>query len=205
MSRKSNLERVQEKLNSELFGCYACLYQMGEDSMENFDSLYDVVSDIVTEAEFEKLLGDVRCPRDNCTFNTIHDYVYRRSDSEIKADEILKKAQKFVPSLNALDEHLSKYPYLGLVEPKYIGQKLLKGLRKKKGITIKDQVWFRARLLNSESRLFDKEEMWAPDAKIHKVAEGRYNHTGMSFLYLSESPETAFHDVRSNKENVDEI
>ena len=44
--------------------------------------------------------------------------------------------------------------------------------------------------------------MDAPDPNKVYVKEGRYNHTGQSFLYLSNFEKTAFLEIKSGSENI---
>jgi len=56
--------------------------------------------------------------------------------------------------------------------------------------------------LNDESRIFSSDEMKAPDPNKIYIKEGRYNHTGQSFLYLGSDQKTSFLEIKKNKENT---
>ncbi|SDL72857.1 RES family NAD+ phosphorylase [Paenibacillus jilunlii] len=58
---------------------------------------------------------------------------------------------------------------------------------------------YRARIFNNEI-VYTAADFFAPPKE--KVAEGRYNHAGKQVLYLSEEPETCFHELRSPQEGV---
>jgi len=58
---------------------------------------------------------------------------------------------------------------------------------------------YRARTFNEDSN-YTVSDFLAPPQKI--IPEGRYNHAGKQILYLSEEPETCFHELRSPKQGV---
>ena len=100
------------------------------------------------------------------------------------------------------NKFLSMYPYLGLSSSSKTGKQIFNLVKNGKVHFIESEEWFRARKLNNESRIFLSEEMGAPDPEKDYIKEGRYNHTGQSFLYLSNFEKTAFLEIKEDSENI---
>jgi len=119
-------------------------------------------------------------------------------------DATLEKAH--VPALELelqeFYEFLAKYPYLGLGDPKCLGLKIRAAIRNWPSLEIEPTTWYRANKFDDESRLFTSAEMGAPDPATEYLWEGRYNHTGQSFLYLTDNPKTAFREMHCTTANL---
>ena len=106
------------------------------------------------------------------------------------------------PELQEFYEFLAKYPYLGLGDPKGLGLKIRAAIRNWPSLEIEPTTWYRANKFDDESRLFTSAEMGAPDPATEYLWEGRYNHTGQSFLYLTDNPKTAFREMHCTTANL---
>lgn len=101
-----------------------------------------------------------------------------------KYNRILERlSEKSKARIEEFYEYLCKYPYLGAFHK--IGKELIKGIESLDTITIKDQNWYRARMV-SESRIYTKNDMMPPP-KTAIISEGRFNHYGQSHFYMGES------------------
>jgi hypothetical protein len=119
-------------------------------------------------------------------------------------DVPLEKANvsALIQELKDFHEFLAKYPYLGLGDPNGLGLKIQAAIRNWRSSKIVTKTWYRANKFDDESRLFTSAEMGAPDPATEYLWEGRYNHTGQSFLYLTDNPETAFLEMHCDTANV---
>ena len=126
------------------------------------------------------------------------------NEADKVGDANLEKAH--VPALNqelqVFYDFLAKYPYLGLGDPEGLGLKIRAAIRNWPSLEIEPAIWYRANKFDDESRLFTSAEMGAPDPATENLLEGRYNHTGQSFLYLTDNPETAFQEMHCATANV---
>ncbi len=167
--------------------------------------LYDLLIDFdLTDDEWEIILQDLKCPNCEQPLETQCDQVEIRSEYDHKVEEILSKIEndKIVNKLYEFNKFISEYPYLGLNSPEKVGKQLFTLIKNGKKHTIDFGIWYRARKLNSQSKIFSSDEMTAPNPKKVYIKEGRYNHTGQSFLYLSNLDKTAFLEIKDSSENV---
>lgn len=113
-----------------------------------------------------------------------------------RVEQLLHQSRdsQLIQELEGFHRFLSIYPYLGLGDPNGTGQKIRMAIQKHPRKILDPEVWFRARRLR-EGHLFTSEEMGAPDSKKVPIGEGRYNHTGQSFLYLASDSETALCEI----------
>jgi len=81
---------------------------------------------------------------------------------------------------------LTLYSYLGLEHE--IGKEILANISKFKKITIKEQIYYRARRIESGIK-FTRKDMEAPDPEQVEIPEGRFNHFGQSYWYWGRTQE----------------
>ena len=98
--------------------------------------------------------------------------------------------EKYGDELGDFEEHLAKYPFLGLDHP--LGRSILAAIPKLPSLRLPAGVWWRARKPEGS-------ELLTPDAMLPpndgSRAEGRYHHYGQSVFYLSDSQEGALAEV----------
>lgn len=111
-------------------------------------------------------------------------------------------ARALIQELRYFHDFLASYPYLGLGDPKGLGLKIRAAIRNWPSSEIVTTTWYRANKFDDESRLFTSAEMGAPDPATEYLWEGRYNHTGQSFLYLTDNPKTAFLEMHCGTANL---
>jgi RES domain-containing protein len=133
-----------------------------------------------------------------------YDEVEVKSEYDKKVDARLREAKKpeIIQQLRVFHDFLSLYPYLGLADPAGTGKHIFDTVGAWPRVQLNSQEWYRARLIDQESRIFCSDEMCSPDPVKVSIKEGRYNHTGQSFLYLADSQDTAFNEIKRNKENI---
>ena len=200
-----DVEEACECVRHEIVGCYNCQpWEGGPVWLRPRADVEDILVDCgIEEEHWDEVLEELACP--NCgTSLSQWDEVEVRSEYDKKVEAVLKQAQapELVQTLWEFHDFLESYPYLGLNDPPGMGMKISAAVRDWTKLSLEPAMWFRARRLNEESRLFASSEMCAPDPTKVRVPEGRYNHTGQSFLYLSTRPETAFDEIRTADENI---
>ena len=199
-------EKARDCLLKEIVGCYNCQpWEGGPVWLGPKSDLMDLLIDCEIEEEhWDEVLEDLRCPSCGTELTSIGDEVEVKSEYDKKVEEILEKAKstKLIEKLFAFSEFLKEYPYLGLCDPGGIGNDIMERIAKWNRYKLEPKEWYRARKINEESRIFSSEEMGAPDPQKTYIWEGRYNHTGQNFLYLSDDPETAFQEIREGKQNL---
>lgn len=155
-------------------------------------SLYSMMrfSDLISEEEFNKFSSELVCPRCNHELNGLI-YPYNMPfDVPHRFEQLIEEIAKIayetpfllLSHVFALEvyQEISKI-YL-ITEPKFSSDTV-----------------YRARIINDET-VYTAMDFLAPPKE--KVGEGRYNHAGKQVLYLSEEPETCFHELRSPKKGV---
>jgi hypothetical protein len=207
MVKKVNIEEVRERLSKEIVGCFNC--QPWDEGEPVWLGPYCYVTDLLEEQNVpEELVPDVlerlQCPRCGTNLDDPGAQVEVMSQYDKKVEYLLEKIQspELIEKLSTFSEFLEKYPYLGLKDPRGIGHQIMKAIKGWPASKLEPRPWYRARMINDESRVFRSSEMCAPDPEKVFIREGRYNHTGQSFLYLSDSRETAFLEIRQANENV---
>ena len=207
MVRKSKIEKARQYLLDEIVACFNCRPWVEDEIVWHnpHTDLDDLLIDFdLTDDEWEILLEDLKCPNCEQPLETRCDQVEVKSEFDHKVEEILKKIEneKILDKLFEFNKFLSMYPYLGLNSPSKTGKQIFNLVKNGKVHFIESEEWYRARKLNNESRIFLSEEMGAPDPNKVYVKEGRYNHTGQSFLYLSNFEKTAFLEIQEGSENI---
>ncbi|MBP2114814.1 RES family NAD+ phosphorylase [Paenibacillus silagei] len=184
-----------EKCVVEFMKCWPGVYLNDRDFHSysiQISSLYFMMRfcDFITEDEFKKFSSDLVCPRCdqkldgviypyNMPFNVPYGF-------EQLIEEITNIAYE-TPFL------LLAHPFANEVfqEISYISQTV--------EARVLPDIVYRARIFNNAINYTVTDFFASPKEKI---VEGRYNHAGQQVLYLSQEPETCFHELRSPKEGV---
>ena len=207
MNRQLDADKVQEQLLQEIVGCYNC--QPWEDSepvwLGEHCPIADLLMDLnIPDNEWENMVDGLSCPRCQTSLHDPWEEVEIKSQYEKRVEEILARAQstELTDKLHSFSAFLERYPYLGLKDPGQVGPAIIRDVKNWPASSLQPKYWYRARRINEESRIYHSDEMGAPDPEKVYVKEGRYNHTGQSFLYLANTPETAFQEIRQSNENL---
>lgn len=200
--QKNKLLRI---LNDEIVGCYNCQPRDDGDYVWIGPSCYidDILADYeLTDDDWKYLLEEFNCPNCRTDLNSKYDEVEIKSEVDNQIDKILERIsdKRTINSLKKFNDFLSKFPYLGFKNS--LGRKLFKSINDGATKNVSSENWYRARLLNEESRIYKTEEMGATDPLKVKITEGRFNHYGQSFLYLSSSKETALKEISRSDNSV---
>jgi hypothetical protein len=205
--RKLDIKEVRKRLLKEIAGCWNC--QPWEESepvwLGPHRNLIDLLEEQdVPEKLFPEILEGLHCPRCGTDFDDPWVEVETKSQYDRNVEYLLEKIQspELVYKLSTFSEFLEKYPYLGLKDPAGIGSNIIESIKGWRTSKLEPRSWYRARMINDESRLFRAGEMCAPKSEKAFIKEGRYNHTGQSFLCLADSQETAFLETRQANENL---
>lgn len=206
MKDEFDVEEARECLLEEIVGCYNCQpWEGGPVWLGPNCPLIDLLGECeIQEEHWEEVLDGFNCPSCGTDLVSEWDEVEIKSEYDKKVDAILEQAQspELIEKLSSFNGFLEEYPYLGLADLKGIGGDIMKRIGSWPGTNLEPKIWFRARKLDTQSRIYNSREMCAPNPTEVYVREGRYNHTGQSFLYLASDPETAFYEIRQANENV---
>ena len=207
MAKIFDIEAARERLLEEIAGCYNC--QPWEDSEPVWLGPHCDLSDILQEQEvpeelFDEVLEALHCPRCGTDFDDPGVEVETKTQYDKNIEYFLEKIQspELIEKLSTFSEFLEKYPYLGLKDPAGMGSNIMRSIKDWPTSKLEPRSWYRARMINDESRVFCSDEMCAPTPENVVIKEGRYNHTGQSFLYLADSQEMAFLEIRQSNENL---
>ncbi len=202
-----DVEAAQERLLEEIVGCYNCqpwddgeIVWLGPNS-----DLEELLQECgIEEEHWEEVLEGLSCPNCGTDLNKLWDEVELKSEYDKSVEKVMRQAKStdLVEKLRGFNDFIKEYPYLGLCDPEGIGNAILNKINKWKRYKLATQIWYRARRLNEESKVFPSSEMGAPDPKKTYIWEGRYNHTGQSFLYLSDHEEVAFKEIKNGEMNI---
>ena len=153
------------------------------------------------EKAVEQALKEFRCPSCDASLGRDDEVLIKSVDArEVKVFVEGSTDRALVEQLNAFNDFLAQYPYLGASDPLGTGKEIIDAIAASAPIEMGSVVLHRARLFDGDSRIFRSDEMGAPNpAKVKHIPEGRFNHTGQSLLYLSEYEETALAEVSLNK------
>jgi len=156
------------------------------------NSLYSMMrfSNFITEEEFIKFSSELTCPRCDNKLNCII-YPYNMpfdvpDGFEQRIEEIAKISDETPFLLLSHPFALEVYQEIASIS---LSTELATPLNS----------FYRARLFSDEKILGNNDFLPPPK---EKVVEGRYNHSGRQVLYLSEEPETCFHELRSPNKGV---
>jgi len=194
-------------LEDTITGCVSCLpWAEGETlwfgSHTDIDDIlccgHDFDEDVVEEA-----LKHFGCPSCGCPLE-VYCEVRVKSDHELKVEELLSKSSEpaIVDRLKRFSNFLSSYPYLGANDPDATGKEIIETINVTAKAKLHILTFYRARLFDRESRVFKSDEMGAADPASKFIPEGRYNHTGQAFLYLSDREWTAMEEVSKIREDI---
>lgn len=127
-----------------------------------------------------------------------------KSDYDREVEKLLAKSSDpaVVEKLKRFSDFLSDYPYLGSRDPEGTGIEIIEAIEEAGKSTLYGGTYYRARLFDEQSRIYSPHEMGAPNPTNVYIREGRYNHTGQSFLYLSQFEDTALAEVATDGSNI---
>lgn len=198
-------EDIQEYLKEEIHGCYNC--QPWEDGkpvwIEPKSDLYDLLQYYeVEDKDMEEALEGFCCPRCGTSLEEPYAEVSVKTEYDHKVAKIFKELDRdtIKKKLIGFNKFITNFPYLAISHP--VGKEIFNCIAKAPTYNVTKGTWCRARLLNDESRIFNSDEMKTPDPNKIYIKEGRYNHTGQSFLYLGSDQKTSFLEIKKNKENT---
>ncbi len=207
MTKQSKIDKAKDILQEDIVACFNCRPWIEDAIVWNnpHTDLYDLLIDLeLSDDEWKIILEDLYCPHCGHPLQSRCDQVEIKSEYDYQIEEILKKIEDddIIVKLYEFNKFISAYPYLGLTSPTKIGEHIFKLVEAGKVHAIESEVWYRARKINNESRIFSSEEMGAPDPQKDYIPEGRFNHTGQAFLYLAEIEKTAFLEIKEGPENI---
>jgi len=188
----TKIERYRKKLQNEIAYCVMCQpFESGSyiwilgDKIELTLLLQELD---IPEEVWDEVLEEVVCQ--NCGHSVeLSDIVGTKPEEEEKLEELYDRLEKVLgPKLDDFQSHLEQWPYLGLKHP--IGKKILKQIKDFPIVSIRNEVWYRARAPKSGCNM-NVAELLPPDPAKVVIPEGRYNHFGQQAFYLSASAEAA--------------
>jgi len=188
----TRIERYREKLQSEVAYCVTCQpYDSGDYIwvLGQQIELTDLLEWLdIPERVWEDVVQGIICQ--NCGASVeLGDTVGTKTEEEQILDELYDRLnRKLSPKVDDFQSHLERWPYLGLKHP--IGKKILKQITDFPLVTIRDAVWYQARIPKGGSSM-DVTELQPPDPARVVIPEGRYNHFGQRVFYLAKSAEAA--------------
>jgi len=202
-----DVDSARECVLGEIAGCDTCQPWDGGDVVWLGPTMWlsDILQDCdVPETRWHEVLEDLTCPHCGKDLNDPYEEVMVKSDYDKRVENVFEdiKAPELMKRLRAFNDFLKEFPYLGVCDPDMVGEEILNKMDKWGKYELLPRPWYRARRLDSESRIFRTEEMGVPDPRKVYVREGRYNHTGQSFLYLADNPDTAFHEIKEGQMNI---
>lgn len=202
-----DVEEARASLLEEIAGCHLCQPYDGGDVFwlgEHSDLEDLLIGCDVEKDRWEDVLEDLYCPFCGAKLNDLSDEILIKSEYDKNVEIVLHQATspELIEKLHSFNDFLKEFPYLGLCDTNNIGDEILNKISNWERYQLPVRVWHRARKLNAESRIYKSTEMCAPDPKDTYIREGRYNHTGQSFLYLSNNPETAFKEIKQGGMNI---
>ncbi|MCK4914411.1 MAG: RES family NAD+ phosphorylase [Planctomycetes bacterium] len=115
-------------------------------------------------------------------------FVYRTEKRQHTRQRIRWDIQYGYHRFKEFENFMKLYPYLGLEHE--IGKEILADISKFKKITIKEQIYYRARRIEGDME-FAYKDMWPPDPEQVEIPEGRFNHFGQSYFYLGSTDKVA--------------
>ncbi len=161
---------------------------------------HEYLSEIkVPEKYFEEIDNKFNCPNCGCTIGLYTDVGLKTKfeiEYEKKYDKIISK---LAPDIEEFSYYLEKYPYLGLNHR--IGKKIKKEISNIPKTTIKNEIWYRARAVNS-SKKFTYSDMMPPNPEMVTIGEGRFNHYGQSVYYLGDEKRLCALEVSNQLETI---
>jgi hypothetical protein len=195
----TTLSKLSKNIKKQIISCVNC--QPWDGGVPIWLGKHIKISDFsgdteLSESEWRTLLEGLRCPQCGAKFEGPSDEVQIYSLIDYEIDRIFDRIsdRQTTNSLKNFSNFISAYPYLG--SHNSLGEKLFKAVQNGQQYAIDArQKWYRARLINHESRMFHSYEMGAPNPAKIVLPEGRFNHGGQAFLYLSNEKETAHREI----------
>jgi hypothetical protein len=153
----------------------------------------------IPEEYWEAVADSLVCPSCGTELNMGYDVGLPTEDEkgiEAKWDEWY---EEYDWRFEEFYEFLEKYPYLGFHHD--LGREILEKIASLPVCKIEGELWYRARNLQ-DGRFKKTSEMYPPNPDEIKIAEGRFNHFGQQFFYLSESADGAIRETLEDDERV---
>lgn len=198
MTEEFNLTEVRDLVLADVVCCYNCCKPVNKKYAwvgEKRSLTSHLKFCHIEQTYWTDFMNGLRCPICGTVLD-LNSIVEVVSEYDKKVEQLIRQARdpQLVQELAEFHQCLSEYPSLGLADPKGTGQRIRISIQNHPRKTLKPKIWFRARELN-EDRLFSSYEMGAPDPDKVLIRDGRYNHAGQSFLYLSSEAETALCEI----------
>jgi RES domain-containing protein len=198
---RSTLKKIHRRIQEQIVGCVNC--QPWDEGapvwVGSHTDIFDLnQDDELTDDEWQIVLNGLRCPHCGTEFQDPFDevQVYSQIDNEIEKIFARINDKRTTNSLKKFSNFIASYPYLG--SHNSLGDKLFKSIKNGQHYSIDTpEEWYRARLINQESRMFHPSEMGAPNPQKVALPEGRFNHVGQAFLYLSNEKDTAHREINN--------
>ena len=199
----SKEERLKNKIQKEIAYCYNCQpYDCGEPVWiygDRTDIQYLFYRLNIDEEYWNKILDHLFCPCGNETLTLSCDVGVRTKYEKDLENFVNNSNKAFVKKIENFTKLLENTPFLGYGDS--FGKKLYKELKGGQfPVTAinPNESYFRARKVNNHDILESNKMLNAPQGK---PTEGRFNHSGQSYLYLAENKETAIKEVAQNDKN----
>ena len=149
-----------------------------------------------SKEQYDYLLKYIKCPRcDSPITDLIYPYNFP-FDWDITFEEDIEE----------IEDMAKNTPFLLLSHPlaKRTFDTILQ-MSKQKHVTKIRQTYFRARVYeendgNGNRKIYNESDFTPPPKE--KVREGRYNHAGHPVLYLGDTPDTCFSELRKPEEGI---
>lgn len=198
-------KRLIDILLEEVIGCYECqawdaYAPVWAGPHTDIGTILD--SENLSEPDWDVLLRDFQCPRCGVALNSPFDAVQVKSNVDREIERIFRRLsdKRTTNSLKRFHDFLSQFPYLGYHHS--LGRRLFESIELGVRSSIYSESWYRARLAKPGGKLFQTDEMGAPDPQRVFVREGRFSHTGQAFLYLASHAETAHKEVYNGDDSL---
>lgn len=190
-------ERLKDKVQKEILSCYNCQpYDCGEPVWIHGErtDIEDLFYSLNINEKYWDTIVEHLCCLCGTELDTIDCQVGIKSKYEKDLDKFVNDASKlYERKIEFFTNLLENTPFLGFKDS--FGKKLYKELETGKFPVIElniNESYFRARKVNSHDVLESNKMLNAPKGK---PTEGRFNHSGQSYLYLAENKETAIREV----------
>jgi len=188
-------ENYRKKIQSEIVSCYNCQpYDSGEPvwiygEKTEIEELFYKFN--VEDKYWENISGHLTCSCGTELELGCDVGVKSKYDKDLAA--FINSNKKLVSKINLFIKFLSTTPLLAYKHN--IGKSIFNQLKTNQfpitSINLNDK-FFRARRVNGNDIIESHQMLSAP---IGKSSEGRFNHSGQSYLYLASSEETAIREV----------
>jgi len=198
MARVFELDKARNNILNDIVCCYQCCKPVNSKYFwvgEKCTIKNELVRHRISQKYWQALVDGLRCP--NCKAKLeLESMVEVITPYDRKVEILLYKSRHspLVRELAKLNQFLGMYPYLGSGDPDGTGNNIRDAINRQPRQVLDSKPWFKARHINP-GIIFTSEDMTVPDPKKVPIGEGRYNHAGQSFLYLSDEPETALCEI----------